>query len=170
MPTYKILIVDDEAFVRELLEEFLAKQDFEIFLADCGEAGIKIAGENDIDVALVDLKMPGIDGLETLKRLRNIRPNIPIIILTGYPTIETSIKALRLGASDYIIKPFKLNELKAVVEKALKERELKMEINLLRDKIKSIESKLKKYELETEVSYNPTIDTEKDPEDKNNQE
>ncbi|MBD3169663.1 MAG: response regulator [candidate division Zixibacteria bacterium] len=147
MPNHRILVVDDEVFVRDLLQEFLGKQGYDVSLAESGEAAIQHSADNDVDVALVDLKMPGIDGLETLKRMRDIDPNTPIIIMTGYPTIETSIKALRLGAYDYVIKPFKLNELKAAVEKALKERKLKVEIDSLRNKIKSIEGELEKYDV-----------------------
>lgn len=147
MPNHRILVVDDEVFVRDLLQEFLGKQGYDVSLAESGEAAVQHSTDNDVDVALVDLKMPGIDGLETLKRLRDIDPNTPVIIMTGYPTIETSIKALRLGAYDYVIKPFKLNELKAAVEKALKERKLKVEIDSLRNKIKSIEGELEKYDV-----------------------
>lgn len=155
MLTHKILVVDDEIFVRDLLQEFLSKQGYDVALAESGEAAAKYAESNSIDVALVDLKMPGIDGLETLNRLQDIHPNVPVIIMTGYPTIETSIKALRLGAYDYVIKPFKLNELKGAVEKALKERKLKVEIDLLRNKIKSIEGELHKYELENTAATAP---------------
>jgi len=150
MPTHWILVVDDETFVRDLLNEFLSKQGYNVVIAESGEMATELAKKHDLDVALVDLKMPGIDGLETLNRLKNIHPHMPVIIMTGYPTIETSIKALRLGAYDYVLKPFKLNELKTAIEKALKERRLKVEIDLLRGKIKSIEDELQKYEFEHE--------------------
>lgn len=160
MPTHKILVVDDETFVRDLLEEFLSKQGYDVSLAESGEKAVDIAGQSDFDVGLVDLKMPGIDGLETLNRLKDIHPHMPIIVMTGYPTIETSIKALRLGAYDYVVKPFKLNELKVAVEKALKERRLKVEIDLLRNKIKTIEGELHKYETDSKAPPPQIDDTE----------
>ncbi|MBD3233950.1 MAG: response regulator [candidate division Zixibacteria bacterium] len=151
MSSLKVLVVDDETFVRDLLEEFLAKQGYSVVLAESGEQAVEVARGNDLDVALVDLKMPGIDGLETLNRLNKVQPHMPVIIMTGYPTIETSIKALRLGAYDYVVKPFKLNELKIAVEKALKERKLKVEIDHLRNKIKAIEGELQRYEMDKDL-------------------
>ncbi|MCP4633248.1 MAG: response regulator [candidate division Zixibacteria bacterium] len=148
MPTPRVLVVDDEKFIRDLLQEFLDKQGYDVVLSESGETAVELTESTSVDVALVDLKMPGIDGLETLNRLKNNQPNIPVIIMTGYPTIETSIKALRLGAYDYVVKPFKLNELKAAVENALKESKLMVEISALRSKIKTIEGELQQYESE----------------------
>lgn len=159
MATQKILVVDDEVFVRDLLNEFLGKQGYDVALAESGEAAVGYTKSNQIDVALVDLKMPGIDGLETLNQIINIDPNIPVIIMTGYPTIETSIKALRLGAYDYVIKPFKLNELKGAVEKAIKERKLKVEIDYLRKKIRSIEGELEQFDIDESGSEKTEVET-----------
>ena len=84
------------------------------------------------------MKMPGIDGLETMKQLKKIDPGVLAIIMTGYPTIETSIEALRLGAYDYVVKPFKLNELKSAIDRALNEHRLKEEIGELKERIKKM--------------------------------
>lgn len=147
MAKEKVLIVDDELFVRELLMEFLSKQDFEVLLAESGEKAIEIAKSTPAEVALVDLKMPGIDGLKTMQEIKKLSPSTLTIIMTGYPTIETSIEALRSGAYDYVVKPFKLNELKNIIDRALNEYRLKLEINELRGRIKNLESKLKAHQV-----------------------
>lgn len=141
----RILVVDDELFVRELLLEFLSSQGYEVSLADSGENAVKIMQTEPMDVVLLDLKMPGINGIETLRQIKRIDANALAIIMTGYPTIESSIEALRHGAYDYVIKPFKLNELKSSIERALKEHRLKSEIGQLKARIAQLEAELDKF-------------------------
>ncbi len=144
MPSVRILVVDDELFVRELLLEFLSTEGYEVSLADSGEKAVELMQTQPADVALVDLKMPGIDGIETLKQIKRIVPDALVIIMTGYPTVESSIEALRQGAYDYVTKPFKLNDLKSSIEKALGEHELKSEISQLKNRIAQLEAELGK--------------------------
>ena len=141
----KILVVDDELFVRELLLEFLSTEGYEVSLADSGEKAVELMQIQPADLVLVDLKMPGIDGIQTLKQMKKIAPNTLAIIMTGYPTIESSIEALRQGAYDYVVKPFKLNDLKSSIEKALREHKLKIQISQLKDRIAQLEAELEKY-------------------------
>ena len=145
MTPERILVVDDELFVRELLLEFLSSQGYEVSLADSGEKAVELMQIEPANVVLVDLKMPGMDGIQTLKEIKKTAPDALSIIMTGYPTIESSIEALRQGAHDYVIKPFKLNDLKSSVEKALGEQKLKVEINQLKGRIKQLEAELETF-------------------------
>jgi len=97
------------------------------------------------DVVLVDLKMPGIDGIETLRQIKKTAPNTLFIVMTGYPTIDSSIEALRCGAYDYVVKPFKLNDLKSSIERALEEYKLKDQTTRLKERITHLETELEKF-------------------------
>lgn len=142
---HRILVIDDEVFVRELLEEYFDKLDYEVTTVDCGDAGIEAVHASGFGVVLVDLKMPGKDGIETLCEIRRIDPLCLIVIMTGYPTIDSSIEALRAGAYDYIIKPFKLSELREVVDRAAHEYRLKVEIDRIQQNIETVEGQLRTY-------------------------
>ena len=161
MAQEKILVIDDELFVRELLQEFLTKEGYKVYTAESGEKGIESVKDTPVEIALIDLKMPGMDGISTLKEIRKIAPNTTAIILTGYPTIESSIEALRSGAYDYVVKPFKLNDLKNTIQKALNEYRLKAEIGKLRGKIKGLEEQLKEYQKTGKKKFPP--DTKLNP-------
>jgi DNA-binding NtrC family response regulator len=143
MSTERVLVVDDELFVRELLNEYFSKLKFTVDVAESGEAALEHVAENNYNVALIDLKMTGLDGLETLKKIRQLDRDVVVILMTGYPTVESSIDALRAGAYDYIVKPFRLNELKDVVTGAIKEFEVRREIAVLKDKVKMLEASIK---------------------------
>jgi DNA-binding NtrC family response regulator len=145
MSAERILVVDDELFVRELLLEFLSTQGYEVSLADSGEKALELIHAQPADIVLVDLKMPGMDGIETLKQIKKMAPDALAIVMTGYPTIESSIQALRQGACDYVVKPFKLNELNSSIEKALEEHKLHVEISQLKERIAQLETELKKF-------------------------
>jgi DNA-binding NtrC family response regulator len=160
MLTEKILVIDDELFVRELLQEFLTKEGYKVYTAESGEKGIELVKATPVEIALIDLKMPGIDGISTLKEIKRIAPNTTAIILTGYPTIESSIEALRSGAYDYVVKPFKLNDLKNAIQKALNEYRLKTEIGKLREKIKSLEEQLKEYQKAGKTKFTSQTDAD----------
>ncbi len=139
------MVVDDELFVRELLLEFLSSEGYEVSLADSGEKAVKLMQSEPADVVLVDLKMPGIDGIETLRQIKKTAPNTLSIVMTGYPTIDSSIEALRCGAHDYVVKPFKLNDLKSSIERALEEHKLKDQTTRLKERIAHLETELEKF-------------------------
>ncbi|BAL25224.1 sigma-54 dependent transcriptional regulator [Azoarcus sp. KH32C] len=119
-----ILIVDDEALYRQLLTSRLGRSGYELSEAGDGEAALARAQDGGVDLALVDIKMPGMDGIEVLKRLKEFDPLMEVVILTGHGNVDTAIAAMKLGAFDYLSKPYKLTELDIVVERALEKRSL----------------------------------------------
>lgn len=134
-----ILIIDDEPQVQEILNGFLSDGRYSIVMAGSGEDGLLRLKTHHVDIAIVDIKMPGMDGLETIERIAGIDPDIVSILITGFPTIDSSIRAIRLGASDYLLKPFQLSEVVQAVERALKESEVRREASSLRKRVKSME-------------------------------
>jgi len=133
MKTMKILVVDDEAPVREILKKGLSQMGgFSVEVARNGlEAIEKI--ENDVfDLVLTDMKMPGMDGLELLKTIKGTWPDMMVILITAYGSVETAVEAMKMGANDYITKPIDLNELSIHISKAQRENLLFRENRLLR--------------------------------------
>ncbi len=116
----KILVVDDELLLRDVLFDYLNRQGFEVFLASDAEQAMEIAQDITPDLALIDIKMPKTSGIELTKMLKNIHPKLSIIIMTGYPSLDTAISAIQNGASEYIVKPFRLDELNRTINKHTK--------------------------------------------------
>ncbi len=133
--TERLLVVDDEQSMREWLTIALSQDGFEVESAASGEDGLKVLERTPLDLALVDLRMPGLDGLETLRRIKQVDESVSVVIMTAYATAETAVQALKEGAYDYIIKPFKVDELRHLVQKALEERRLRGENLRLRDEV-----------------------------------
>jgi len=114
----RILLVDDYIPSRNVLEEFLEGDDFFIYTAENGLEGMHAINTNRFDLVITDLKMPGATGIEVLRKAREVNPDVQVIIITGYASLETAIEAVKEGAYDYITRPFKLDEMKVVVENA----------------------------------------------------
>lgn len=114
----KILVVDDERDIREGIERILIRMGYTVFKASQGEEALEILGKETVDLAILDLKMPGMDGMELHQRIRGIDESIIVIIITGYATIETAIEAMKKGAYDFIPKPFEPEHLRIVVRRA----------------------------------------------------
>jgi len=130
-----ILIVDDEVSIRQSLEGILEDEGFQTAFAGTGETALKMIQEEDPDLVLLDIWMPGIDGLETLKRIKHLRPNQLIIMMSGHGSIETAVKATRLGAYDFIEKPLSLEKVLLSVQNAMKVGQLVAENQALKEKI-----------------------------------
>lgn len=126
MATERILIVDDERAVRKLLRDFFRSEGFEVCEAASGREALKMAREVEFHIILTDLKMPDETGIEVLKQIRSISDRTAVFILTGYPSPETSLRALELDVDGYISKPVALNRLKQLVVYGHARRKLMM--------------------------------------------
>lgn len=115
----RVLIVDDDAAHRLMLREALSEDGYETLEAASGEEGLELTSTNPCDLVLLDLKMPGIGGMETLKRLKTVNPPLPVLIMTAYATVNTAVQALKEGAYDYLIKPLDIHELREVIESGM---------------------------------------------------
>ncbi len=131
MPT--ILIVEDEAKMRRLLELNLGEDGFQTVSAGDAEAGLKLLRENDVDLVVTDLKLPGMNGLEFLQMVKRQNAALPVVVMTAFGTVETAVEAMKAGASDYVLKPFSLNEMRMVIHKELDVRNLREENRTLRE-------------------------------------
>ena len=138
----RILVVDDEENMRETLSEFLRMLGYEVDVASDGSSGIEQLGRQEYDLVLTDLKMPGMDGIALTEWMRETHPDMPVILMTGYATVDTTIRALRLGASDYVLKPFTLDEMHHAVGGCLERRRLQRrntELTAMNDRLLEIE-------------------------------
>jgi DNA-binding NtrC family response regulator len=126
----RVLVVDDEDAFRIGLCKRLSRRGFEAFDAESGEKAVSLASRNLLDIALVDIRMPGMDGIELLSTLKEVHPSIEVIILTGVAAVDTAIDAMKLGAYDYLSKPCRFEELTILIEKAY-EKKLLREQNML---------------------------------------
>jgi DNA-binding NtrC family response regulator len=128
----KILVAEDEANLRLVIQKELQRLGYNVRAAADGEAALKLLEESNVDVLLCDINMPRLDGMELLRRVRE-RPNPPeTIMLTGHATVETAIEAMKLGAYDYLSKPYRINELDALVKQAAEKRRLRVDNQRLR--------------------------------------
>jgi len=131
-----ILIVDDEAVVRHSLSDWLRDQDYEVVTARNGEEALKKLKKKDFNVAVIDLKMPDIDGIELLKHIRKINPNTDAVIMTAYATVDSAVKAMKEGAQDYVMKPFSPEELDLIIKRILERQSILQENIILKQELK----------------------------------
>ena len=133
----QILIVEDEKSMREVLKILLAGEGYDVTAAADSVDGMNLLNRDIFDMVITDIKMPKINGFEILKKVREISPDTLVIMITAFGTTESAIEAMQLGAYDYIHKPFKIDEIRVVVKKALEKRKLREEVSILREKIKT---------------------------------
>ncbi|MEK6744427.1 MAG: sigma-54 dependent transcriptional regulator [Nitrospirota bacterium] len=134
----KILVIDDEKLIRWTLEQHLAKEGFEVMTADSAEKGLEIISDEAPDLILLDNRLPEMTGLELLEKLNVPERGLMVIMITAYGLVETAVKAMKLGAYDYISKPFNLEEITFVIRKALEAGSLRSQVKQLRDKVNTI--------------------------------
>ncbi|HMD37347.1 MAG TPA: sigma-54 dependent transcriptional regulator, partial [Vicinamibacterales bacterium] len=130
-----ILVVDDEEIMREILETLLTREGYEVRVAGSGAEGLDLARSQPFDAAIVDIMMPGLDGIATLDELKRIDEDLAVIIITAFASVESAISAMKAGAFDYVTKPFKNDEVLVVVRNAMERRRLVHENHNLRQNI-----------------------------------
>ena len=123
----KILVIDDEQNIRKMLTRVLSPEGFMVKEANNGLEALKRLQEENYSLVLLDLKMPGLNGIETLKEIRQNDLNLPVIMMSAYGSIPEAVEAMKLGALDYLIKPFDIEELKIIIKRAIKQYELEVE-------------------------------------------
>ncbi len=133
----RILVVDDESGMRDFLSIMLKKDGYDVALAESGEEALRSVQKEIFDLVITDVKMPGIDGIDVLKAVKEASPETIVIVITAFAATETAVEAMKLGAYDYITKPFKVDEIRLVIQKALEKSRLRRENILLRREIES---------------------------------
>lgn len=139
----QILVIDDEMGPRESLR-MLLKPDYQVHTADCVEAGIKLLQEKQPDTIVMDIRMPGMSGIEGLRKIREIDPHLSVIMLTGFGALETAKEALRLGANDYISKPFDAREMREVIGRNVERTRVQRTSETAAAEIKELNNRLLK--------------------------
>ncbi len=128
----QILLVDDEEIVLRSCQRILRGEDYEIDVANDGLMALGMLAEKDYDVLVLDIMMPKMDGIEVLRRVKESRPDIEVLMITGLNEIGTAVKAMKLGAFDYLQKPFPMQELETQIRRAFERRQLRKENRQLR--------------------------------------
>jgi len=131
-----IHIIDDEPVIHDVLAQLLTSEGYEVEISSSGEEALEKFPSQSFDVILLDLLMPGLDGIETLRRIKRIDPAAAVIIITAYGSVESAISAMKIGALDYVQKPFKHDDLLVVLEKALERKRLQDENVRLKDELR----------------------------------
>jgi len=138
MPKGTVLIVDDDPVVRDSLGKWFESEDYDVGTSSDARSALDELARRHYDIALLDIKMPGTDGIELQARLKDVDPELPVVIMTGYASVETAVKALKNGAYDYITKPFDPDELVHLIDKAIAHRAAQREVARLRESLHQI--------------------------------
>lgn len=136
----KILVLDDEQIVLDSVTRVLEAEDYELTTCRKGEDAVEALKEGNFDILITDMKMPGMDGLQAMEALAEVDPDLSMIVLTGFSTVDSAVKAMKLGAVDYIKKPFTPEQLTALVAKVMKERRSRFERRYREDTFEEIKS------------------------------
>ncbi|SPD74834.1 Two component, sigma54 specific, transcriptional regulator, Fis family [uncultured Desulfobacterium sp.] len=136
MKAFKILFVDDDKDILFIVEKFLSRQGYNVTVADNGIEALELVKQKNFDIVFTDFKMPEFDGLELLAAIKEYRPETEVVIVTGYGTMESAVKAMKFGSYDYIQKPFKLDSLKALIDRVIEEKRFRDQNIILKRRIK----------------------------------
>ena len=135
MALSKILVVDDEESIREFFQIMLKREGYEVFTAANGKEGLEHLKKNPVDLIISDIQMPELSGLELLSKVREIDPEMVVMMITAFGSTEIAVEAMKRGAYDYIQKPFKIDEVKIIIRQALEKRSLKLENHQLKKEL-----------------------------------
>ncbi|RLB00935.1 MAG: sigma-54-dependent Fis family transcriptional regulator [Deltaproteobacteria bacterium] len=135
----KVLVVDDEVGIRESIKRILGRQGFDVITASNGEDAFKIIRKQDIDLLITDIRMAGMDGVDLLKVCKSVSPTTEVIMITGYASVDTAVETMKLGAYDYITKPFKKAELLKAVNKAIEKQTLSLDNIQLKKRLEELD-------------------------------
>jgi DNA-binding NtrC family response regulator len=127
MREFNVLVVDDEDEFREMTSKILTKRGLHVQSAESGEKALEILEHSRTDVVLLDVKMPGMDGIETLRKIRSLKPLVEVVLLTGHASVESGIEGMKLGAFDYLMKPIETDPLLAKLGEAYEKKRLHQE-------------------------------------------
>ncbi|MBI5188077.1 MAG: response regulator [Nitrospirae bacterium] len=156
----KILIVEDEKGMRDVLQILLEGEDYTVMATSGGEDGLSCINNDTFDLVITDIKMPRVDGFEILKKVKEVSPDTLVIMITAFGTTESAIEAMKLGAYDYIHKPFEIDEIRLIVKKAIEKKKLREELTMLKKQIKTSEETMSIPELQDEgIDLNRIIET-----------
>jgi two-component system, NtrC family, response regulator AtoC len=148
---YSILIVDDEALTLRTIGRALDGEGFEVFLASTGEEALKTISEQQPDLALVDVVLPGIDGIEVLRQAKKISPATIVIMMSAYHLVERAVEAMKLGAYDYLIKPFHISDMVSTVRRATELLAFRIRVH------DTVESAKGRYDFGRVVTHSPAM-------------
>lgn len=145
----KLLIVDDDPSLREFLEIFLAKEGYKVDSAESGQQALELVRKGTYSLVITDVRMPGMDGVELLKQLKALDAGMPVVLVTAFASLDAAVAAMKEGAWDYLTKPFKIEELREVIENALSSRQ--------NPTIKTVDRKNQIYRLDSMVASSPAM-------------
>jgi two-component system, NtrC family, response regulator len=147
----RLVVIDDEVNAAAALETLLREDGYEVAIAHDAHAGLQLLEKDEPDVVLTDLRMPGMDGIELLSRIKQIRPETMVILMTAYGTVKTAVRAMKLGAEDYLGKPIDVEELEVVLQRAIEKKALLAETRHLRERLEH------KYRFDNLVGESPEM-------------
>jgi DNA-binding NtrC family response regulator len=147
----KVLVVDDESLMRDFLKEALGRSDYSVDSASTGEEALEKIKDKDYDIILSDIRMPNMSGMELLKATKEYLPDAKVVMMTAYGTVENAVEAMKLGAFDYVMKPFSADEIELVLRRAFEHKRLILENRLLRSELAG------KYRFENIVGKSPQM-------------
>jgi len=134
---FRVLVIDDDPGIRDYLEALVSRQGYQVFAVADGEQALRTLDETRPDLVTLDVVLPGMDGIETLQKIKQRLPDVPVVMLSGHGQARTIVEAMRLGASDFLRKPFEVEELELAFQKALEKRALKAEVEELRGRART---------------------------------